>query len=79
MGAGGGLLERDVVVASAAELVGRVGSGGAGALFLVGEAGLGKTSLIGRACQHAAEAGLTVGVGRGHQMESGLPTIRPLS
>lgn len=73
MRAGGGLLERDGVVASAAELVSRVGSGGAGALFLVGEAGLGKTSVIGRAYQHAAEAGLTAGVGRGHPMESGLP------
>ena len=73
MRAGGGLLERDGVVASAAELVSRVGSGGAGALFLVGEAGLGKTSVIGQACQYAAEAGLTVGVGRGHPMESGLP------
>ena len=73
MRAGGGLLERDGVVASAAELVSRVGSGGAGALFLVGEAGLGKTSVIGQACQYAAEAGLTVGVGHGHPMESGLP------
>jgi hypothetical protein len=44
---GGGLLERDDVVASAAELVGRVRSGGAGALFLVGEAGLGKTGIPG--------------------------------
>jgi len=67
------LLERDGIVASAAELVSRVGSGGAGALFLVGEAGLGKTSVIGQACRRAAEAGLTVGVGRGHPMESGLP------
>ena len=71
--AGAGLLERDGIVASAAELVSRVGSGGAGALFLVGEAGLGKTSVIGQACRRAAEAGLTVGVGRGHPMESGLP------
>ena len=73
MRAGGGLLERDVIVASAAELLDRVGSGGAGALFLVGEAGLGKTSVIGWACQRAVEAGLTVGVGRGHTLESGLP------
>jgi DNA-binding NarL/FixJ family response regulator len=70
---GGGLLERDDVVASAAELVDRVGSGGSGALFLVGEAGLGKTSVLGQACQRAAGAGLTVGVGRGHPMERGLP------
>ena len=68
-----GLLERDVIVASAADLVDRVASGGSGALFLVGEAGLGKTSVIGQACQRAAKAGLAVGVGRGHPMESGLP------
>jgi DNA-binding CsgD family transcriptional regulator len=73
MHGGGGLLERDDVVASAAELVDRVAAGGSGALFLVGEAGLGKTSVIGQACQRAAEAGLTVGIGRGHPMESGLP------
>ena len=73
MRAEAGLLERDGVVASAAELVDRVSSGGSGALFLAGEAGLGKTSVIDRACQRAAEAGLAVGVGRGHPMESGLP------
>jgi DNA-binding CsgD family transcriptional regulator len=73
MHGGGGLLEREVVTAAAAELVDRVCAGGAGALFLAGEAGLGKTSVIGQACQQAAEAGLTMGVGRGHPMETGLP------
>ena len=73
MGAGGRLLERDDFVASGAKLVDLVGSGGAGALFLIGEAGLGKTSVLDRVCQDAAGAGLAVGVGRGHPMENGLP------
>lgn len=67
------LLEREAALASAAAMVQRVGAGSTGALFLVGEAGLGKTSLIGDACQRAARAGLAVGVGHGHPMESGLP------
>ncbi len=41
-----GLLEREVVTASAGELVGRVAAGGTAALFVIGEAGLGKTSVI---------------------------------
>ena len=73
MDAEGGLLERQDVAASAGELVGRVAAGGAGAVFVVGEAGLGKTSLIDRACGLAAAAGLQVGLGRGHPMETGLP------
>jgi DNA-binding CsgD family transcriptional regulator len=67
------LLERQVVTASVGELVSRVAAGGAGALFVVGEAGLGKTSLLDWACGLAAAAGLPVGLGRGHPMETGLP------
>ena len=68
-----GLLEREAVIASASELVDRVASGSAGALFIVGEAGLGKTSVIGQSCEQAVSAGLTVGIARGHLMETGLP------
>jgi len=73
MGATGGLLERDAIVSSAAALVDGVGAGGTGALFLIGEAGLGKTSIVEGARRRATEAGLTVGVGQGHPMETGLP------
>ena len=73
MGAEGGLLERGDVTVSAGELVGRVAAGGAGALFVLGEAGLGKTSVIDHVCRLAAGAGLAVGLGRGHSMETGLP------
>jgi DNA-binding CsgD family transcriptional regulator len=69
----GCLLERESATASAAELVDRVSAGGSGAVFLVGEAGLGKTSVLDQACRRAARAGLTVGASRGHPMEAGLP------
>ena len=68
-----GLLERHDVTAAVSQLVSQVAAGGAGALFMVGEAGLGKTSLVERACRLAAAAGLAVGTGRGHPMETGLP------
>ena len=73
MALGGGLLEREDVTASAQRLVQEVAVGGSAALFVVGEAGLGKTSLIGQAWQRAAAAGLAVGLGRGHPMETSLP------
>src|SRR5215831_18782385 len=73
MNIAGGLLEREVVTASAAALIDRVAAGGTGALFVVGEAGLGKTSLVDQACRRAVGASLRVGLGRGHSMETGLP------
>ena len=68
-----GLLERQDVIAAAADLADRVAAGEAGALFVVGEAGLGKTSVLDRAGRLASRAGLVVGRGRGHPMETGLP------
>ena len=67
------LLERDDVTAAARQVVSRVAAVGPGALFVVGEAGLGKTSIIELACADAAAAGLAVGLGRGHPMEASLP------
>src|SRR5215471_7206875 len=69
----GGLLERQDVTAAARDLVSGVAAGRAGALFVVGEAGLGKTAVLDRASRLAAAAGLAVGAGRGHPMETGLP------
>ena len=69
----GGLLERRGVIAAVGDLVGRVAAGGTGALFVVGEAGLGKTSVFDLAGRLAGGAGLVVGRGRGHPMETGLP------
>ena len=58
----GGLLERDGVTGAVAGLVGRGRRGRAGALFVVGEAGLGKTAVLGAGCDLAAVAGLRTGV-----------------
>jgi DNA-binding CsgD family transcriptional regulator len=73
MAVDGGLLERDDVLASAGGLVRGVAAGRAGALFVLGEAGLGKTSVVDEACRAAAAAGLAVGLGRSHPMETSLP------
>jgi DNA-binding CsgD family transcriptional regulator len=69
----GGLLERDAVVARLDSLLRGVAAGRSAALFVVGEAGLGKTSLIEYACDQARAVPLTVGLGRGHPMETSLP------
>jgi AAA ATPase domain len=68
-----GLLERDDVIASAGRLVSGVAAGRGGALFVLAEAGLGKTSVVDQASRAAAAAGLTAGLGRGHPMETSLP------
>jgi DNA-binding CsgD family transcriptional regulator len=68
-----GLLERDGVLTSLDRLLSDVAAGRSGALFVVGEAGLGKTSLIEYACEQARAGPLTVGLGRGHPMETSLP------
>jgi DNA-binding CsgD family transcriptional regulator len=68
-----GLLERDEVVASADQLIAGIAGGRSAALYVLGEAGLGKTSALEYARERAAAAGLTAGLGRGHPMETGLP------
>jgi DNA-binding CsgD family transcriptional regulator len=68
-----GLLERDGVLTSLDGLLSDVAAGRSGALFVVGEAGLGKTSLIEYAGEQARARPLTVGLGRGHPMETSLP------
>jgi DNA-binding CsgD family transcriptional regulator len=69
----GGLLERDGATGAVAGLVNALGAGRAGALFVVGEAGLGKTAVLGCARGLAGAAGLAVGFGRGHPMEGAVP------
>jgi DNA-binding CsgD family transcriptional regulator/Tfp pilus assembly protein PilF len=69
---GGQLLEREMVLAAIADLLGQLRAGRGGALFVVGEAGLGKTSCLDQALIWA-DPMVRVGVGRGDVMEASLP------
>lgn len=63
--------ERDQTVAAIERLLDNARAGQGRALFLVGEAGLGKTTMLERA--RALASGLRVGLGRGDAAESNLP------
>jgi DNA-binding CsgD family transcriptional regulator len=67
------LLERAAVTDSVESLVGAVAAGRGAALLVVGEAGLGKTAVLRHGRDVAARAGLQVGSGSGHPMETALP------
>lgn len=71
MGAGQPL-ERETVLAAIADLLDGVRAGRGGALFMVGEAGLGKTTCLAQATVLATPA-VRVGLGRGDVMEASLP------
>ncbi|MGH3771478.1 MAG: ATP-binding protein [Pseudonocardiaceae bacterium] len=71
MGAGQPL-EREGVLAAIAGLVDGARAGRGGALFIVGEAGLGKTTCLAQATVLATPA-VRVGLGRGDVMEASLP------
>jgi DNA-binding CsgD family transcriptional regulator len=66
------LFERDQARQAIARLLAESRSGRGGALFVVGEAGLGKTSLVEEACRTAAAAPMDVAFGRGEVMEGAL-------
>ncbi len=66
------LLERDEVIALAAGVVDDVRAGRGRSLFVVGEAGLGKTAVLDWAASYAGSDLLTA-TGRGDEMEAGLP------
>jgi len=67
------LLEREGVLDAAAVLLDRVRRGRAGALFVIAEAGLGKSSTLERVCSLAGEQSFSTGLGRGEAMETALP------
>lgn len=69
---GGQPLEREAVLAAIAGLLDGARAGHGGALFVLGDAGLGKTTCLDQATAMAAPA-LRVGVGRGDAMETSLP------
>ena len=67
------LWEREGVLAGAGRVLEATAAGHAGSLLVIGDAGLGKTSVLEHACGLAEEQGFFVGVGRGNAMESALP------
>ena len=69
---GGQPLEREAVLAAITTLVNEVRAGRGGTLFVVGEAGLGKTTSLSQVRVLAAPA-VRVGLGRGDVMETSLP------
>ena len=64
--------ERDDVVCAISRLLEQTRAGRGGALFVVGEPGLGKTSSLDYACA-LARVDHRVGLGRGEVMETSLP------
>ena len=72
MRAGGLLLEREGVLAAVTGLVEGTRTGRGGSLFVVGEAGLGKTTCLGQAAVWAGSV-VRVGWGGGDVMEASLP------
>ncbi len=68
----GVLLERDEVRAAIGEVLAAARAGAGGAVFIVGEPGLGKTSLLDEARVQAG-GDMHVGVARGNEMEANLP------
>jgi DNA-binding CsgD family transcriptional regulator len=67
------LLERDTPLSAVRDGIDAVAAGEGGVLFVVGPAGIGKTSVLAAAREMAAEAGFRVVSAVGTPMEAGLP------
>jgi DNA-binding CsgD family transcriptional regulator len=67
----GEVLEREAVSAAVGELLDRLRGGRGGALFVVGEPGVGKTTTL-ELLQRRTGAGVRVGTGRGDMLEASL-------
>ncbi|HEY4850869.1 MAG TPA: AAA family ATPase [Streptosporangiaceae bacterium] len=65
------VLEREDVAAATSRLLGDVAAGGGRALFILGEAGMGKTACLQAGC--AAATATQIGLGQADPMESMLP------
>ncbi|HTW41158.1 MAG TPA: AAA family ATPase [Solirubrobacteraceae bacterium] len=68
-----GLLERDAALHAIGAALEAAARGSGAALFLLGGAGIGKTSLVERCARAARDAGFTVGAAVGSPMEAELP------
>jgi DNA-binding CsgD family transcriptional regulator len=66
------MLEREAATGAVGELLDATRSGRGSALFIVGEAGLGKTTVLDLSCRLAG-SGWRVGMARGDVMETALP------
>jgi DNA-binding CsgD family transcriptional regulator len=65
-------LEREAALASVRDLFARAAGGRGGALFIIGDAGLGKSAVLDSA-RRLAEKTFSVGLGRGDAVEATLP------
>ncbi len=63
------LLERYAELSALGSLLDNAVAGSGGAVLIEGEAGVGKTALLERACEQAVERGVTVLAGRGGELE----------
>jgi DNA-binding CsgD family transcriptional regulator/Flp pilus assembly protein TadD len=69
-GSGAQLLERDTELAALTEAVAQATSGRGGVALVEGPAGIGKSSLLSCALDHARRSGLTTGRARGSELET---------
>jgi DNA-binding CsgD family transcriptional regulator len=67
------LLERKLELTQLTRRMEAAGRGEGGIVLLEGPAGIGKTALLGAACERAREFGMQAGAARGGELESGLP------
>jgi DNA-binding CsgD family transcriptional regulator len=67
------LWEREGVLAAVGRALDEAQVGRGASLFVIAEAGLGKTAALDAACELAGERRFAVGIGRGNAMESALP------
>ena len=67
------LREREVATTAVGLLLEHAAAGRGGCLFVVGEAGLGKTSILNYACRHSAVQDWLISAARGDPMETVLP------
>ena len=65
----GDLLERDVELSALARLLDKAVAKSGGAVLIEGEAGVGKTALLERACDQAVKRGMAVLAGRGGELD----------
>ena len=64
---------REAEIGALGEALGRVAAGGSAVVLVEGEAGIGKTRLLGQALADARDRGMQVAAGRAEELESSRP------